>query len=64
MEANAIDVSAYATAVTGALKDFTTANLQTILFAALGVTAGLGIFWFAYRFIKRKVVGAMKKGTI
>lgn len=64
MDATAIDVSSFATAITGALKDFSTGNLQTILFAALGLTAGLGIFWFAYRFIKRKVVGAMKKGTI
>lgn len=59
-----IDVSTFTSAITGALQDFSTGNLQTILFAALGVTAGLAIFWFAYRFIKRKVVGAMKKGTI
>lgn len=62
--ATAVDVSSYTTAITGALTDFSVGNLQTILFAALGITVGLGIFWFGYRFIKRKVIGAMKKGTI
>ena len=39
-------------------------NLATILIAALGITVGLAIAWFAYRFIVRKVSGAMKKGKI
>ena len=57
-------LSPFITQITGALADFTTTNLATILVAALGLTAGLAIAWFAYRFIKRKVAGAMKKGTI
>lgn len=57
-------LSAFLSTITGALSDFTTANLGTILVSALGLTAVLAICWFAYRFIVRKVSGAMKKGTI
>lgn len=57
-------LSTFIESITGALGDFTTANLGTILVAALGVTAALAIAWFAYRFIVRKVSGAMKKGKM
>lgn len=57
-------LSPFITQVTGALSEFTTSNLATILVAALGLTATLAIGWFAYRFIVRKVAGAMKKGRI
>lgn len=57
-------LSSFISSITGALTDFTTANLATILVAALGITVGLAIAWFAYRFIVRKVSGAMKKGKI
>lgn len=60
-----IDVSSYTDTITGALGQyFTTDNLATIIIAALGAGVGLVIFWFGYRFIKRKVVGALKKGSI
>lgn len=58
------DLSTFITSITGALSDFTTANLATILVAALGMTAALAIAWFAYRFIKGKVSGAMRKGKL
>lgn len=58
------DLSTFITSIKGALSDFTTANLATILVAALGLTVGLAICWFAYRFVKRKVSGALKKGTL
>ena len=57
-------LSSFISSITGALADFTTTNLATILIAALGITAGLAIAWFAYRFIVRKVSGAMKKGKL
>lgn len=57
-------LSAFISSVTGALSDFTTTNLATILVAALGITVTLAIAWFAYRFITRKVSGAMMKGRI
>lgn len=57
-------LSTFITSITGALSDFTTGNLSTVLVAALGITAGLAIAWFAYRFIVRKVSKAMKKGSI
>lgn len=62
MESSAL--SSFISSITGALSDFTTANLGTILVAALGITAALAIAWFAYRFIVRKVSGAMKKGKL
>lgn len=57
-------LSTFITSITGALSEFTTSNLSSILVAALGITAGLAIAWFAYRFIVRKVSGAMKKGKL
>ena len=57
-------LSTFITTITGALTDFSTSNLGAILVAALGITAGLAIAWFAYRFIVRKVSGALKKGKI
>lgn len=62
MENNGL--SAFISSITGALTDFTTTNLASILVAALGITVSLAIAWFAYRFIVRKVSGAMKKGKI
>lgn len=62
MEGNGL--STFISSITGALGEFTTANLGTILVATLSITAGLAIAWFAYRFIVRKVAGAMKKGKI
>lgn len=62
MENNGL--SAFISSITGALTDFTTGNLGTILVAALGITVTLAIAWFAYKFIVRKVSGAMKKGKI
>lgn len=57
-------LSTFISSITGALTDFSTTNLATILVAALGVCVGLVIAWFAYRFIKAKVSGAMKKGRL
>ncbi len=64
MEATSTDLSGFLSTITGALTDFSTTNLGTILVAALGITVVLAIAWFAYRFIVRKVSGAMKKGKI
>lgn len=60
----AAELETFLTTINGALADFTTTNLATILVAALGLTASLFIAWFAYRFIKAKVAGALKKGKI
>lgn len=62
-DANA-GLSTFITSITGALTDFSTTNLASVLVAALGITAGLAIAWFAYRFIVRKVSGALKKGKM
>ena len=57
------DLSTFITSITGALSDFTVANLATILVAALSISVGLVIAWFAYRFIYRKVKNAMRRGA-
>lgn len=57
-------LSTFISSVTGALTDFSTTNLATIIVAALGITVGLVLAWFAYRFISRKVSGALKRGRL
>lgn len=57
-------LSTFITSITGALGDFTTANLADVLVAGLGLTAGLAISWFAYRFIVRKVKKGITKGGL
>lgn len=58
------DLSSWISSITGALADFSVANVITILVAILGITVGFGVFWFAYRLIVRKVSKAMKSGKI
>ena len=57
-------LSSFLSSITGALTDFSTANLGTILVAGIGVAGGLVIAWFGYRFVVRKVSGALKKGRL
>lgn len=57
-------LSTFIQSITGALGDFSTTNLSSILVAALGITAGLAVAWFAYRWLTRKVAGALKRGRI
>ncbi len=64
MEGQTNALSTFITSITGALSDFSTTNLSTILVAALGITAGLAVAWFAYRWIVRKVSGALKRGRV
>ena len=63
-ETSNAEVSTFIGSITGALGDFSTGTLSTILVAALGVSVGLAVCWFAYRFVKRKAAGALKKGSI
>lgn len=58
------DLGTFIDSIKGALGDFTTTNLATILVASLSLTVGLAIAWFAFRFIKGKVSSALKKGKI
>lgn len=57
-------LSTFISSITGALSDFSTTNLGTVLVAALGITVTLALAWFAYRFITRRVSKAMRKGSI
>lgn len=60
-----IDVSGLTSSVSGFLSgNFNTENLLIIIAAALGVSIGLVLLWFGYGFIKRKLMGALRKGKI
>lgn len=54
------DVSGSVESIKGMLSDFSVSNLIIIIGGALALTVGLIIFWFAFRFIIRKVYGALK----
>lgn len=63
-DAAAGGLDTFITAIKTALADFSTTSLSTILVSALGVTVGLALAWFAYRWVVKKVSGAMKRGKI
>lgn len=50
--------------ITGALADFSVANLLTIVTAIIGICVGLVLVWFAIRWAIRKVSKAFKKGSL
>lgn len=60
----AASLNTFMESIAGALGDFTTTTLASVLVKGLGLAAGLVIAWFAFRFIKGKVLGALKKGKM
>lgn len=58
------DLDTFITTIKGALTDLTTGNLAKVLVAALGITVGLFLAWFGYRWVVRKVSGGIKKGRL
>lgn len=62
-EGGASTVSALITAVTGALSEFSTTNLTSVIVAGLGIAVPLVLGWFAFRWIYKKAKGALKKGV-
>ena len=61
-----MDASPLTTAIgsiTGALTDFSVANLASVIVAGLGIAVPLVLVWFAFRFIYRKAKGALKRGS-
>lgn len=51
------------TSITGALTDFSTVNVVSVIVAGLGVAVPLVLVWFAFRFIYRKAKVALKRGA-
>lgn len=51
------------TSITGALTDFSTSNVASVIVSGLGVAVPLVLVWFAFRFIYRKAKGALKRGA-
>lgn len=58
------DLDTFITTIKSALADLTTSNLAKILVAGLGISAGLFLAWFGYRWVVRKVSGGIKKGRL
>lgn len=61
MEASALTTAI--TSITGALKDFSTANVVSVIVAGLGIAVPLVLVWFAFRFIYRKAKVALRRGA-
>lgn len=64
LDAAPTDLSTFLDAIKGGLTGFTLSSLATIFVSALGMTTALAIAWFGYRFVVRKVSGALKKGKL
>ena len=64
METAAVDVDALIKGVTGSLSDFSTANLTKIIVAGVGIAAGLVLLWFGFNYVRRKLMGALRKGKL
>ena len=62
MAVEASEVDGFLTTVTGGLADFSVANLGKVLVAGLGISVGLVLCWFGYRWVVRRVMDALKKG--
>lgn len=62
--AEAATTSTFLDSIKTSLADFSVDTLQTILVSVLGITVGLAIAWFAYRFVIRKVQKALHKGSL
>lgn len=57
-------LSEFLTSITGGLADFSVANLSIVLVAGLTAASTPVLAWFAYRFVKGKVVKALTRGKI
>ena len=60
----AVDMSGITSSITGMLGDFSQTNLVTLLTAGVGIAAGLVLTWFGFNYLKRKLMGALKKGKL
>lgn len=61
MEASAL--TAAIGSITGALTDFSAANVVSVIVAGLGVAVPLVLIWFAFRFVYKKAKVALKRGA-
>ena len=59
-----VDVASMLSSVETAMADFSVANLTSIFVKGIGVAVGLAIFWFAGRYLVRKLMGAFRKGRV
>lgn len=62
--ASSADMSGLVSSVTGMLGDFNTDNLIVLLTAGITICAGLVLLWFGFNYLKRKLMGALKKGKL
>lgn len=62
METEVSGMEGVITSVTGALADFSPANVGLVIVAGLGIAVPLVLSWFAFRWIYRKARGALLGG--
>lgn len=63
METGGSTLAELITAVTGALGEFSTTAITSVITAGLGIAVPLVLGWFAFRWIWKKAKGALKRGT-
>lgn len=63
MDSSASALTTAISSITGALTDFSSANVAQVIVAALGIAVPLVLVWFAFRFIYKKAKGGLKRGS-
>lgn len=57
------DLTSSITSITGALGDFSSGNVTSVIVAGLGIAVPLVLVWFAFRWIYKKAKGGLKRGS-
>lgn len=58
-----MDMSSGIAAISGALADFSVANVVSVIVAGLTISVPLVLIWFAFRWVYKKAKGGLKRGT-
>lgn len=64
LPSSGVNMSGMMSGVVEQMHEFSTVNLLTILGATVGACVGVVIIWFGYRYSKRKISSALKKGKM
>lgn len=59
-----VNVSEITTSISGMLGDFSVSNLLIFIGAGIALAAGLVLTWFGVRYLVRKLMGAIRKGSM
>lgn len=59
-----VNVSEIIASVTGMFGDFSVSNLLLFIGGGVALSAGLVLAWFGVRYLTRKLMGAIRKGSM